>query len=157
VHSVVPAVQAVPQVLEEQSGRAVGQVVPHAPQLCWSKVVSVQMPEQFSWPAAQTTWQAPFTQACPTVQETPHPPQLERSFWVSTHAPDGHSVSEQWLEQAPATQNMPEGQVLPQAPQLAGSLCNDAHAAESPFPHTLWPVAQRGATHRPARLAAYGS
>jgi hypothetical protein len=104
-----------------------GQVVPQAPQFCWSDRRSAQPDEHRVRGAAQVTVHWPDSQRVPASQREPQAPQFSPSFAVETqvcwptgpHAtlPVGHR-----LVQAPPLQKVPSAQAFPQVPQFRLSL-----------------------------------
>lgn len=72
-------------------------MVPHAPQLLLSEVVSTQFPEQSVWEPGQDTRQLLLEQTSPVLHWVPQALQLLRSLFR--------------LTQTPAQRLRPEGQV----------------------------------------------
>jgi hypothetical protein len=70
-------------------------------------------------PGSQVETHAPSLQQEPGPQTFPQAPQLELSFWRSTHWPS-HQVwpGAQTEAQTPSAQQVPSPQTFPHAPQL---------------------------------------
>jgi hypothetical protein len=79
VPHILPVVMAVQGMhLPVTQADPLAQGVPHAPQLAWSFVVSVQIAPHICWPVGQA--QAPFRQFAPGGHAVPHLPQFAGSF-----------------------------------------------------------------------------
>ena len=136
--------------------------LPHAPQFVLLCCVSTQRPRPIIAPGMHCVSPAaqvhvPSTQAAPTSQAIPHPPQFAAFVLVSMHAetiipprpaPTMHKVRPPVphpARQTPFWQVVPTPQRLPQTPQLASSAFVFVHViphCTSPGLHAHAPFAQ---------------
>ena len=98
-------------------------MVPQAPQLLLSVVLSVQVPLQLANPDWQVRPQVPPEHTYPAGQTLEQVPQLPLSVLVSTQVPL-QFISPDWQEseQVPPEQTWPAGQMVAQLPQWLRSL-----------------------------------
>jgi hypothetical protein len=132
-HSVLPPVQVLEQVPDEQTSRVV-HAWPHVPQLSWSVLRFLQTPVQSVSPVGQV--QLLDTHVFGALHDRPQPPQFALSLLVSTHeVPQVVFGGGQVVVHAPEEQSFGDAQGTPQPPQLAGSVLVSTHfPAQSVLP-----------------------
>jgi hypothetical protein len=100
-------------------------VVPHAPQLSLSRVVSTHVPgavPQFISPPVQSVVHVPLMHDSPVPHMFPHAPQFCSSSIVFAHVPSQLVSSAPQHRPLMHSSAAPVSQVVPHAPQFVGSM-----------------------------------